>query len=141
MRHRPKHSTEQELPSIMPLVTYLMDDHSAGGTEPQLPAKGGSRAATRAQRATTRRLRVIAANGTAAAPAWSALAWGVGGRPDAICVLAITAVITLGVVILHTATAMYEARQETRRTEIQRRGANTIAAAVSRYIDGTHQPP
>ena len=63
------------------------------------------------------------------------------GAPRRICVLAITAVITLGVVILHTATAMYEARQETRRTEIQRRGANTIAAAMSRYIDRTHQPP
>jgi hypothetical protein len=36
---------------------------------------------------------------------------------------------------------MYEARQETRRTEIECRSANIIAAALARYIDSVHRSP
>jgi len=49
-----------------------------------------------------------------------------------VLVLAIVAVVT-------AAAAMYEARQETKRTEIECYSANTIAAAAARYIDSTHE--
>jgi hypothetical protein len=39
---------------------------------------------------------------------------------------------------LNTAAVMYQARQETRRREIDRRGPQLVAAALARCIDGTH---
>jgi hypothetical protein len=95
-----------------------------------------------ARRAGARQLRIIV-GGTAAAglPAGSALASMIEQRPGAILLLAVAAAITAATAILSAATAMYEARQETRRTEIECHSASTIAAALARYIDSSQRPP
>jgi cell division protein FtsL len=58
-----------------------------------------------------------------------------------VLLFAAAAAITVGTAILSTAAAMYEARQETRRREIECRSADTIAAALAGYIDSMHRPP
>jgi hypothetical protein len=52
--------------------------------------------------------------------------------------LAAAALIALIMVILNGVAAMYEARQETRRKEIERHSADTLAAAFARCIDDSH---
>jgi hypothetical protein len=52
--------------------------------------------------------------------------------------LAAAALVALITAILNGAAVMYEARQETRRKEIERRSANTLAAAFARCIDDSH---
>ena len=46
--------------------------------------------------------------------------------------------ITVVAVILNATAAMYQARQETRRKEIERAAANELAAALARSIDDAH---
>jgi hypothetical protein len=142
MRHRHTSGPEQWLPSIMPLVTYLMDDRSAARAEPQPSAADGPQPRTGNRRAGARRLRVIAA-GTAATgiPAMPALAWLIEQRHGAALPLAIAAVTAASAAILGTTAVMYEARQETMRAEIEHRSTNTIAAALARYIDSTTGQP
>jgi hypothetical protein len=138
LRH--KRGPEQELSSIMALVSYLTNDNHVGRAEQQSSVGERPQLGVSAQRAGARRLGVMV-GGTAAAglPAWSAVIWMMERRPGAIFLLAITAVITVGTAILATAVAMYEARQETKRTEIEYRSADTIAAALSRCVDRTHR--
>jgi hypothetical protein len=51
---------------------------------------------------------------------------------------AAAALVALITVILNGVAAMYEARQETRRKEIERHSADTLAAAFARCIDDSH---
>jgi len=62
----------------------------------------------------------------------------VAGRPHAGVLLAIAVVIMLATMTLNAAAAMYEARQQTRRKEIECRSADTLAAALARCIDDAH---
>lgn len=52
--------------------------------------------------------------------------------------LAAAALVALITAILNGAAVMYEARQETRRKEIERHSADTLAAAFARCIDDSH---
>jgi hypothetical protein len=140
MRLCHKRGPEQELSSIMALVSYLTNDNHVGRAKQQSSAGERQRLGMSAQRAGASRLGIMVGRTAAAGlPAWSALIWIMERRPDAIFLLAITAVITVGTATLATAAAMYEARQQTKRTAIECRGANTIAAALSRHIDRTHR--
>lgn len=80
----------------------------------------------------------ITAAGAAVIPAAPAAAWLAGARLDTVPLLISTAVLLLAVTALNTATVMYQARQETRRREIDQRGPQLLAAALARCIDGTH---
>jgi hypothetical protein len=71
-------------------------------------------------------------------PAASGLAWLFDGRRDAVLPLVAAAILVIVVTILNTAAMMYQARQETRRREIDQRGPGLIAAALARCIDDTH---
>lgn len=86
------------------------------------------------------RRRWIAAGGAAAAtiPAGPGLAWGIEGKPGAALLLTVAAVVAIGTAILSAVTAMYEARQETLRKEIECRSADAIAAALARCMDDAH---
>jgi hypothetical protein len=140
MRLRHKRGPEQDLSSIMALVSYLTKDNHVGRGELQSSIGEQLRLGVSAHRAGASRLGIMV-GGTAAAglPAWSALIWMMERRPGTIFVLGITAVITVGTAISATVAAMYEARQETKRTEIECRSADTIAAALSRCMDRTHR--
>lgn len=133
MRHRHEPGPQQQPPSILPLVTLLVNHRPAAVTELQRLTGDGTQADMDARRARTRRLRIIV-GGTAVAglPAGSAIGLAIEGRPGGFLVLAIVTVVT-------AAAAMYEARQETKRTEIECYSANTMAAAAARYIDSTHE--
>ena len=52
--------------------------------------------------------------------------------------LAAAALVALITAILNGVAVMYEARQETRRKEIERHSADTLAAALARCIDDSH---
>ena len=71
-------------------------------------------------------------------PGGSGLMWLIVGRPDVPLLLAVTAVIAIVMLTLNATAAMYQARQETRRKEIERRGVDALAAALARFIDDTH---
>lgn len=71
-------------------------------------------------------------------PAAPGLAWAIEGRPGALPLLAVAAAAATVIGILNAAAGMYEARQETRRTEIEHRSANTLAAALARCLDDAH---
>jgi len=82
------------------------------------------------------RWRWIAAGGVVAAvPVAPGFTWLITGRHGAGTLLAVSAVIVVVTLALNTVTAMYQARQETRRREIDRRGADLLAAAMARCID------
>jgi hypothetical protein len=141
MRHHHP-SGPRQLSSIMPLVTCFMNDHPDTRAELAFAAEDGPRPGPAVRRAGARQLRIIA-GGTAAAglPAGSALTWVIERRPGAIFLIFAAAVVAAAAAILRTTLAMYEARQETRRTEIECHSASTIAAALARYIDNTHRSP
>ena len=74
-------------------------------------------------------------------PAGPGLIWGIEGKPGAVLLLTIAAVVAIGTAILGAVTAMYEARQETRRREIECRSTDALAAALARCIDDAHARP
>jgi hypothetical protein len=106
-------------------------------TEPRAPGRTGP-PGTHIRRATRRRL--LLASGTLATviPGGPGIAWAIAGRPSAVPFLATAALVALITVILNGVAAMYEARQETRRKEIERHSADTLAAAFARCIDDSH---
>ena len=85
-------------------------------------------------------LRRIAVGGTTTlmVPAGSGLVWLISGRPDVRPLLGVVAVITIVTVILNAVAVMYQARQETRRKEIERGAADALAAALARCLDDAH---
>jgi hypothetical protein len=75
----------------------------------------------------------IAAGGAVAVPAAPAAAWLAGARDDAIPLLIGTAVMLIAVTVLNTAAVMYQARQDTRRREIDQRGLHLERRSSSRH--------
>jgi hypothetical protein len=82
----------------------------------------------------------VFAGGTAATviPAVRAFGWTIGVRPGAGPWLAAAIAAGLGTAALSAATYMYRDRQQTRRTEIEQRRAEILAAAFARALDATH---
>jgi hypothetical protein len=80
----------------------------------------------------------ITAGAGAAVPAAPAAAWLAGARQDTVPLLIGAALVLLAVTVLNTAAVIYQARQETRRREIDRRDSQLLAAALAKCIDGTH---
>ncbi|MGH3258664.1 MAG: hypothetical protein ACRDOU_25255 [Streptosporangiaceae bacterium] len=80
------------------------------------------------------------ASGTIATviPGGPGLAWAIAGRPTAVPLLAAAGLAALITAILNGVAIMYEARQETRRKEIERHSVDTLAAAFARCIDDSH---
>lgn len=71
-------------------------------------------------------------------PGGSGLVWLIVGRPNVQLLLGAAAVIAIAALTLNAAAAMYQARQETLRKEIERRGTDALAGALARFIDDTH---
>ncbi len=79
---------------------------------------------------------ILAGGAVAAAlPAGPSLARTLEGRPAALPLLALIAIVT---VMLSAAAVMHQARQETCRKEIEYRSVDTLAAALGRCIDDAH---
>jgi hypothetical protein len=74
-------------------------------------------------------------------PAGPGLAWAIAGRPDAVLLLAAAALVVLATGIPYVAATIYQARQETRRKEIECHPASTLADALARSIDDAHTSP
>jgi hypothetical protein len=72
-----------------------------------------------------------------AIPAARALGWPAGVRTGAGPWLAAAAAI-LGTALSQMITDIYRARQRTRRTEIEQRGADAIATALAQLINAAH---
>ena len=94
-------------------------------------------------RAALARRQAIIGGGAVAAgvTAGSGLAWVITGHLDVFTLLASTAVLTVLMAILNAAVAMYEARQETLRMEIECQPACVLAAALASCFDDTHARP
>jgi len=141
---RPRHAPrpEQDLSPIMPLVTYLMNNHPAARAELQPSSGDGPQPGPGARRDGTRWLRVIT-GGTAATvlPVGSVLTWMIEPRPGTVILFVVAVIVTAGAAILGAAVAVYETRQKTRRAEIEWHSNNTIAAALARYIDSARRRP
>lgn len=71
-------------------------------------------------------------------PAGPGVAGVIEGKPGAVLLLAMAAAVAVGTGILSTVAIMYEARQETRRKEIECRASDTLADALARCIDDVH---
>ena len=101
---------------------------------------GLGHASARGGRETPSWRRWILAGGAAAAavPGVPGLAWIIVSRPGAWPFLVAAVGLALAAVVLNAVAAMYQARQETRRREIERHGADVLADALARCIDDTH---
>lgn len=86
----------------------------------------------------TRRPWIIAGAAAAGIPVGPGLAWAIAGHPGALLLLIIAAVLGGATSTLNAAVAMYQARQETIRTEIKHRSPDIIAAALARLLDDAH---
>jgi hypothetical protein len=62
----------------------------------------------------------------------------VEGRPGALPLLILAGVVTIITVVLNTVAAMYQARQETRRKEIEFRSIDVLTEAAARCLDAAH---
>jgi hypothetical protein len=67
-----------------------------------------------------------------------AFGWTIGARSGAGPWLAAAVAAGLGTAALSAVTCMYRDRQQTRRTEIEQRRAEILAAAFARALDATH---
>jgi hypothetical protein len=109
--------------------------------QPIQPHPPDGRIAKRAVRP-WRYLLPVFAGGTAATviSAVRAFGWTIGARPAAGAGPWLAAAIAagLGTAALSAVTCMYRDRQQTRRTEIEQRRAEILAAAFARALDATH---
>lgn len=82
----------------------------------------------------------VFAGGTVATamPAMRALGWTIGTQPGAGPWLVTAVAAGLGTAALSAITCMYRDRQETKRTEIEQRQTEIVAAALARALDATH---
>ena len=137
VRHMPE--SKRSVSPVAPPVANPSDDCLTFEDSGALMGEG-----LRLERTTTRGMwavrRWILAGGTVAAAisAGPSLARTVEGRPGAVPVPALVSVVAIITVMLNAAAMMYQVRQETRRKEIECRGADTLAAALARCIDDTH---
>jgi hypothetical protein len=81
---------------------------------------------------------VVSGSTAVIVPGGSGLVWLIAGRPAARPMLATAIALAIITVMLTAASVMYDARQKTRRKEIERRAADTLAAALARCIDDAH---
>jgi hypothetical protein len=138
---REKPGPEPALSAISPQPGYANDDQTPDEGPPAL-AGGGPRWGRIAQAASAKRRWIVAGGAVAAGIlAGPGLAWAIAGRPDAVRLLAAAALVALATGIPYVAAAMYQARQETRRKEIECHPANTLADALARSLDDTHASP
>jgi hypothetical protein len=107
--------------------------------ESSCPSCPGHVSARPGKETPSRRHWILAGGAAAAAvPGVPGLAWIIVGRPGAWPFLVAAVGLALAAVVLNAVTAMYQARQETRRGEIERRGADVLPAALARCIDDAH---
>lgn len=85
-----------------------------------------------------RRWILVGGAAAAAVPGAPGIVWMLAGRPGAQPFLAAAIGLALVTALLNAVAAMYQARQETRRREIECRGADVLADALARCIDDTH---
>lgn len=125
--------TDPALPSIMP---------TAGTSSPEgasVLATTGPGPGRITRGAWSARYWIITAGAVAAAiPAGPGIARTVEGRPGALPLLVLGAVAAIVTMVLNTVAVMYQARQETRRKEIEHRSIDVLAAAAARCIDDAH---
>jgi hypothetical protein len=121
VRDNNRHRRQPTAPGLPPVLELI----PPAAATPAFPRAGSPR-------------RWAAAGGAIAVPAAPAAAWLAGARQDAVPLLIGAVLAFLAVTALNTAAVMYQARQETRRREIDRRGPQLVAAALARCIDGTH---
>jgi len=111
-------------------------------SQPSQPAQPHSPDGWIAKRAVRpwRYLLPVFAGGTVATviSAVRAFGWTIGARPGAGPWLAAAVAAGLGTAALSAVTYMYRDRQQTRRTEIEQRQAEILAAAFARALDATH---
>jgi hypothetical protein len=138
---REKPGSEPALSAIPPQPGYA-NDGQAPHEEPPARAGDGARWGRITQVASAKRRWIVAGGAVAAGiPAGPGLAWAIAGRPDAVRLLVAAALVALATGIPYVAAAMYQARQETRRKEIECHPANTLADALARSLDDAHVSP
>lgn len=105
----------------------------------QLPQPRDTRLGKRVMRS-WRYLLPVFAGGTVATAmsAMRALGWTIGTQPGAGPWLVTAVAAGLGTAALSAITCMYRDRQETKRTEIEQRQTEIVAAAFARALDATH---
>jgi hypothetical protein len=115
----------------------ILQGHAESGEDS--PAR--ARKATGATTGHGRRLRIAAGGAAAAAiPATPGMVWLIAGRAGALPFLVAAGVLAMATAAVSGAVSMYEARQETRRREIECHSVDAIADALARCIDATHAP-
>src|ERR1022692_2668809 len=135
---RPGHSAEPKFSSI-PTQPGPPNDQQAANEEPPESGEADPGPGRITQVASARKRWILAGGAVAAGvPASQGVAWAIAGRPDAALLLAVAALFALATGIPYAIVAMYEARQETKRTAIKYHGVNTIADAVAGTIRATH---
>jgi hypothetical protein len=136
--HRPRKQPRPG-PAHSPVLASIpqpdhADDGQPGSDDPPALAAAVPRRAQITQAASAKR-RWLAVAGTVV-PGGTGIAWAIAGRPQPALLLA--AALVLATAIPGTVAVMYQARQVTRRREIECHPANTLAAALARIADATH---
>jgi hypothetical protein len=125
VRDNNRHRRQPAAPAVIPGLSPVPELIPPAATAPAFPRSWSPRW-------------WVTAGGTAAVPAAPAVAWLAGARQDSVPLMIGAALLVVAVTVLNTAAVMYQARQETRRREIDQHGAQLLAAALARCIDGTH---
>jgi hypothetical protein len=135
MRHRPRPNSATS--SIVPLVST--SGHLTSQEESVARIGDGLRAERITRKAWAMRRWILAGGAVAAAiPAGPGLAQTIEGRPGALPLLVLAAVVAIVTVVLNAVVVVYQARQETLRKEIEHRSVDALAAALARCIDDAH---
>ena len=139
-RSRSSGQLMRDTPGPKPILPLIMPPASVSG-HAESPASAGDRLwwGRISRGGGTIRFWIVTVGAVAAAiPAGPGIARTVEGRPGALPLLVLAAVVAIVTVALNTAAVMYQARQETLRKEIEYRSADTLAAAMARCIDDAH---
>lgn len=81
---------------------------------------------------------VTAGTVAAAIPGAPGIERAVEGRPGALPLLILAGVVAIITVVLNTVAVIYQARQETRRKEIEFRSIDVLTEAAARCLDAAH---
>jgi hypothetical protein len=133
MRHTPE--PQSAVPSAAPAPA----DRNSRLEQPPVPTSDVLRLGKTTWQAWLARSGVIAGGAVATAiPTGAGLARTIEGRPGALPLLALAAIVAIVTVVASAVVVMYQARQETLRKEIEYRSADTFAGALARCIDDAH---
>jgi hypothetical protein len=128
-----------DMPDPEPALPPIMPTGASSPEGSSVPAMTGTYRGKILHGAWTMRYWIVTAGTAAAAiPGTPGIERAVAGRPGALPLLVLAGVVAIITVVLNAVAVMYQARQETRRKEIEFRSIDVLTAAAARCLDAAH---